>query len=160
MWASGVLLLFDQHVAGCYVRGMQNRWLVDEKGRLVRNALEEAIYIVFKGPTKASHVLLCSSTNVHELVRRQFLKDRDGAVRLSDLTADAGCRVPAAEIMDLVPWEGPSRHPDKLASPEAIAAFEVAARRQAMKDAARPTVQARKPRARKGSKWDTSPSSR
>lgn len=134
--------------------------LVDPKGRIVRNALEEAIYIVLKGPTKASHALDCSSTNVQDLVKKEFIRSRDTAVAIDEATVRAGRRVPAAEIMALVPWEGPTRHPDKLASPEEIAAYEVAARRQAMKDAARPTVQARKPRARKGSKWDTSPSSR
>lgn len=137
------------------------RLLADGKGRIVQNALEEAVYIVLGGPTKASHAFLCSSSNVQDLVKRGFLRDRDTAIRWAEVTEGAGCRIPPAELMDFVTWEGPSRHPEKLASPEEVAAFEVAARRQAMKDAARPTVSARKKSTRgKVAKWPTSPSSR
>lgn len=127
----------------------------------MRNALEEAVYVVLGGPTKMCLALQCSNSNIQELVKKGLVQVRNTALAIEQATERAGCRVPAAELMDLVPWQGPERHPGLRASAEEVAMAEVAARRTAVKDAARPTVSARKgSRGKVVKKWPTSPSSR
>jgi hypothetical protein len=91
--------------------------------REVRNALEEAVYGVFGGPTKASFALRVSQTVIHRLLSVGYISKRQTALEWEDATAAAGLRIPAAELMALAPWRGPSRsgHP-------ALRADETAAR--------------------------------
>lgn len=108
------------------------RMLTTTDGRTVRSAIEEAVYVVFGGPTKASLALQCSNSNVQALVSQGFVRRRDTALAIEELTMARGCKVPAAELMALVPWQGPSRHPG-LRTPTAVS--PVAAISQARRNA-------------------------
>lgn len=107
--------------------------LTTTDGRAVRSAIEEAVYVVFGGPTKASLALQCSNSNVQALVSQGFVRRRDTALAIEELTAGRGCKVPAAELMALVPWQGPSRHPGLRTPAEAktVAAISQARRNTA-----------------------------
>jgi hypothetical protein len=78
--------------------------------RVIRNAIDEAIYDVLGGPIAAAERLGVSRQAVHTLLKVGFLRDRATALRLEQATTDAGCTIPAAELMDLAEWHGPQRH--------------------------------------------------
>lgn len=78
--------------------------------RVIRNAIDEAIHDVLGGPGAAAERLGVSRQAVHTLLKVGFLRDRATALRLEQATTDAGCTIPAAELMDLAEWHGPERH--------------------------------------------------
>ncbi len=121
--------------------------LTAETGKRIRNAIEEAVYVVLGGPTKASNALGCSNSAVHSLLSSGMVQVRDAALRIEEATRSAGCMVPATELMALVPWRGPERHPDRVATGETLT---VASRRSAATAAASdvptPAARQREPR--------------
>ena len=77
--------------------------------REIRSAVDEAIYDVLGGPSAAADALASSRGAVGNLVANQPIKDRATALKIEEATAKAKRRVPAAELMALVPW-GSLRH--------------------------------------------------
>lgn len=82
----------------------------DNMKRIIRSALEEAIYDVLGGPVPAAGAMQVSRQAVHSLLDARLVKSRAAAMRIEQATREAGREVPAAELMELIPWRGPDRH--------------------------------------------------
>ena len=78
--------------------------------RTIRYPIEEAIYDVLGGVLGAAEALDVSRQAVLSMLANRPIRHRGTAVKLSEATVAAGCEVPAAELMELVPWRGPERH--------------------------------------------------
>ena len=104
--------------------------MLTKDGREIRTAIEEAVYVVLGGPTKASLAFQCSNAAVHALVSNGFTHKRSTALDIEEVTAQHGCRVPAAELMALVPWQGPERHPGLRTTSELDAARAIGSTRR------------------------------
>lgn len=102
--------------------------MLTKDGREIRNAIEEAVYLVLNGPTLAAIEMRCAAGNFYFLMKRGIVERRATALALEEATEKAGCKVPAAELMALVPWQGPSRHPGlrHTAAPAAVTAISQA----------------------------------
>jgi hypothetical protein len=78
--------------------------------REIKSAVDEAIYEVLGGPSAAAEAVKSSRGAIGNLVANQPIKDRATALKIEHATIRAKRKVPAAELMDLVPWQGPKRH--------------------------------------------------
>lgn len=117
--------------------------MLTKDGREIRTAIEEAVYVVLGGPTKASLAFQCSNAAVHALVSNGFTHKRSTALDIEEVTAQHGCRVPAAELMALVPWQGPERHPG-LRTPTAVSPVAaISQTRRNVRETAATTAQTR-----------------
>lgn len=75
----------------------------------IRNAVEEAVYVALGGVREVAKRLDCATQSVYEHLGRGLIRNREVALEYERLTQEAGHAVPAAELMDLVPWQGPQR---------------------------------------------------
>lgn len=79
--------------------------------RVIRNAIEEAIYVALGGVRAAAAILEVSTQALYQLLGAELVRNRETAVKIHQATLDAGHEVPAAELMNLAPWRGAERHP-------------------------------------------------
>lgn len=77
--------------------------------REIRNAVEEAVYWSLGGVREVAKLLDCATQSVYEHLGRGLIRNREVALEYERLTREAGRPVPATELMDLVPWQGPAR---------------------------------------------------
>jgi hypothetical protein len=75
----------------------------------ITNAVEEAIYGVLGGPEKAHKALGMSRPMVYIWLGQRMIRNRETALHVEMITAKRGTRIPAAELMALVSWTGPTR---------------------------------------------------
>jgi DNA-binding transcriptional regulator YdaS (Cro superfamily) len=75
--------------------------------RKIQNAIEEAVYGVLGGIRPAAERLQVSTQALYQLLTAGVVKNREAALRIAAATRAVGCEVPAAELMDLIPWTGP-----------------------------------------------------
>lgn len=74
------------------------------EGREIHSALEEAIYLRLGGAVTACHTLGVSTQAVYKLLATGYVSSRKIALEIEQHSG-----VPAAELMQLAPWTGPSR---------------------------------------------------
>jgi hypothetical protein len=75
--------------------------------RKIQNAIDEAIFGVLGGIRPAADRLQVSTQALYLLLNAGVVKNRAAALRITAATRAVGCEIPAAELMDLVPWTGP-----------------------------------------------------
>lgn len=80
--------------------------------RIITNAVEEAVYVVLGGPTKASLAVRVSNQAIHNVLTQRIVRTAEMALAFEDATAAAGCRIPLRELAGKIEWEGPARHPE------------------------------------------------
>jgi hypothetical protein len=80
--------------------------------RLITNAVEESVYMILGGATKASNLLGISNAGVYHLLSQGVVRSSDMAFKLEDLTTAAGMPISARELAGKEPWGGPGRHPE------------------------------------------------
>lgn len=71
------------------------------------NAVEEVVYSIFDGPSDAAAKLGVTRQALYVWLGRRLIWNRETALAVEAATAQAKYAVPAAELMALVPWEGP-----------------------------------------------------
>lgn len=76
------------------------------EGRELHSALEEAIYLRFGGAVPACHKLKVSTQAIYKLLQTGYVSSRKLALKIQKQTG-----VPAAELMKLAPWAGPTDRP-------------------------------------------------
>lgn len=81
-------------------------------GKRIENALAEAAYLVFDGPTALARALGVTQGAVSSHLATGFVNTRGVALRLAEVCAEAGCPIPPEEFLALRPWGGLNRHPD------------------------------------------------
>lgn len=80
--------------------------------RAIRNAVDEAVYIVLGGITPASNYCFTSNQRIQHVVKMGIVRSAQLALRLERETEKRGQRVPMDELAGEAPWSGPDRHPD------------------------------------------------
>lgn len=78
----------------------------------VENAVAEAVYLVFGGVTEASRALGVTTQAIYKVLAVGHVETRGKAEEWASAAAKRGGKpIPATELIGLVPWSGPDRHP-------------------------------------------------
>jgi hypothetical protein len=81
-------------------------------GRPITNAVEEAVFLVFRGFQGAAAALGVGAPTIHAALKEGCVRTKANAERWEEATTQHGCTIPREELIGWGPWRGPERHPE------------------------------------------------